>query len=369
VRFLRLLIMAIVTQVFSSSGTWTVPVGVYSVNVECWGAGGGGGQSALNNGGGGGGGYALLNAFSVTPGGTLSVTVGVGGAAGSAGAGGTGGASSCAGISGTGGGGGSSAGGGAGGSFSGPISATFAGGNGFGTGANGGGGGGGAGDQGNGSSATSNIGGAGGPITGGNGGNGGHNSNPLSAGFPGSLVGGGGGGSRSGTGSFTGAGAGANGQVRLTWTVYVPLEAKVHKALGLDPKLPTLVPQGFFDLQLPQGLINASSATPLTAMTVQRISTDQPSLHSAASGNAQGVIIPLTRVRLQFTVWAVGPESHMQAHLVLDALVNFLNANSWNGGVGFANLVVSRRVALYQPTQPPIYTGILDARIYNREDL
>jgi len=39
------------TQVFTSSGSFTVPAGVTIIKVECWGGGGGGGRS------GGGGGY------------------------------------------------------------------------------------------------------------------------------------------------------------------------------------------------------------------------------------------------------------------------------------------------------------------------
>ncbi|MFA5782566.1 MAG: hypothetical protein WC868_09895, partial [Bacteroidales bacterium] len=46
------------TQTFSTAGTytWTCPVSVTSVKVECWGGGGGGGVVANSGGGGGGGG-------------------------------------------------------------------------------------------------------------------------------------------------------------------------------------------------------------------------------------------------------------------------------------------------------------------------
>ena len=66
----------------SSTGcTWTVPAGVTSVRVLVV-AGGGGGGGILTAGGGGGGGLIHEVGFSVTPGASLSVTVGKGGASG-----------------------------------------------------------------------------------------------------------------------------------------------------------------------------------------------------------------------------------------------------------------------------------------------
>jgi hypothetical protein len=71
-------------QAFSISGTFVVPTNVTKIIVELWGAGGGGGDGAiLNNyyysaggGGGGAGGYAW-NVFSVNPGASYTVTIGV----------------------------------------------------------------------------------------------------------------------------------------------------------------------------------------------------------------------------------------------------------------------------------------------------
>ncbi|MBL0082837.1 MAG: HYR domain-containing protein [Saprospiraceae bacterium] len=66
-------------QTFDSSGSFTVPAGVYTLKVEAWGAGGAGG--ILTNGakgGGGGGAYAIRN-ITVIPGATYTVTVGNGG--------------------------------------------------------------------------------------------------------------------------------------------------------------------------------------------------------------------------------------------------------------------------------------------------
>lgn len=80
-------------QVFTSSGTFTVPTGVTSVAVTVQGGGGGGGAcnggqtSVTYGGGGGGGGRALKYVTGLTPG--ASVTVTVGAAGGSAQAGGT----------------------------------------------------------------------------------------------------------------------------------------------------------------------------------------------------------------------------------------------------------------------------------------
>lgn len=88
-------------QVFTSSGTFTVPAGVTRALVEVLGGGGGGGRTASEDGsdfgtGGGGGGYARKVVTGLSAGGTVTVTVGTGGAkAGSGGTAGTdGGASS-----------------------------------------------------------------------------------------------------------------------------------------------------------------------------------------------------------------------------------------------------------------------------------
>ena len=84
------------------SNTFTVPVGVIKISAVLIGGGGaGGGGSSGGSGsggnGGGGGGLIYVNDFPVTPGQTLTVTVGAGGAGG-AGNGGNGGDSSITGI-------------------------------------------------------------------------------------------------------------------------------------------------------------------------------------------------------------------------------------------------------------------------------
>jgi hypothetical protein len=85
-------------QVFTSSGTFTVPAGITKVKVTVVGGGGGssGGDSCASGNGGGGGGAAIEVISGLTPGGTVSVTVGAGGngASGLSNYGGTGGTSS-----------------------------------------------------------------------------------------------------------------------------------------------------------------------------------------------------------------------------------------------------------------------------------
>ncbi len=67
--------------------TWLCPAGVYSVQVECWGAGGSGGGGASGGtgkagGGGAGGSYVKNTTVTVIPGTTYTVSVGAGGAPG-----------------------------------------------------------------------------------------------------------------------------------------------------------------------------------------------------------------------------------------------------------------------------------------------
>ena len=87
-------------QVFTSTGTFTVPDGVTAVKVTVVGGGGGGGGTPSSSGtghtgGGGGGGVSIEYVTGLTPGGAVSVTVGAGGAGGTGNAtGATGGTSS-----------------------------------------------------------------------------------------------------------------------------------------------------------------------------------------------------------------------------------------------------------------------------------
>lgn len=73
--------MALITQTFTSSTTWTVPSDVVIIN-KVFVVGGGGGGGNTNGGGGGGGRVTLYEDLVVTPGASLTVTVANGGGAG-----------------------------------------------------------------------------------------------------------------------------------------------------------------------------------------------------------------------------------------------------------------------------------------------
>ena len=215
----------------AGAGSWTVPAGVFSVDVECWGGGGGGGYATGVNGaaggGGGGGGYSKTLSIAVSPGQTLNYNVGSGGAGGttvpvaaSSGAdtwfsssttvlakGGQAGAGSSTATVGTGGTGGASA--------SGFGTIKYSGGNGAAGIGNTGGGGGGAGASQNAAGANaSGITGGVGVAPGGSGGNGASNS----PGVAGTTYGGGGAGGEFSPGGKAG-GNGASGSIILTYTV------------------------------------------------------------------------------------------------------------------------------------------------------
>lgn len=65
------------SQVFTSSGTFTIPSGVTKIKMTIVGGGGNGrGGTDISNGGGGGGGAAIKYLTGITPGNTLTVTVG-----------------------------------------------------------------------------------------------------------------------------------------------------------------------------------------------------------------------------------------------------------------------------------------------------
>jgi hypothetical protein len=84
------------TDTFTSSGTWSVPVGITSATFEAIGAGGGGGSaSGANQGGGGGGGGAYSSGvFTVSNGQSYTVTVATAPAGGASGGDGTNGGDS-----------------------------------------------------------------------------------------------------------------------------------------------------------------------------------------------------------------------------------------------------------------------------------
>lgn len=67
-------------QIYTSSGTFTVPANVKQIQVFVVGGGGGGTYNSESYGGGGGGGYTNYNTFQVSPGGRYTITIGAGGA-------------------------------------------------------------------------------------------------------------------------------------------------------------------------------------------------------------------------------------------------------------------------------------------------
>lgn len=209
------------SQVFTNSGTFTVPVGVTQITVECWGAGGGGGSANSNGtacGGGGGGAYAK-SVVNVTAGNTYNVVVGTGGVADVSGgnstfnsttviAAGGRGATYNTSIA------------GAGGTVAGSVGTIrYAGGNGANAVSFSGGGGGGAGSTGAGGNASGTTAGTGTSLYGGSGGTGVNSSSDGNNGF--NYGGGGSGSFRSGGPSRTG-GTGANGLVMISWVVCTP---------------------------------------------------------------------------------------------------------------------------------------------------
>lgn len=75
------------SQTFTGSGSYVVPVGVTTVHIEAMGSGGGGAGSNANNrsGGGGASGGYITAVVTVTPGASITVTIGTAGTAGSSG--------------------------------------------------------------------------------------------------------------------------------------------------------------------------------------------------------------------------------------------------------------------------------------------
>ncbi|MGF7140908.1 glycine-rich domain-containing protein [Roseimarinus sediminis] len=221
--------LSLVTAELDESGTFTVPSGISTIVVECWGGGGGGGNASHSGegtsrgGGGAGGAYAAKTISGAS--GTYNYTVGAGGIGNTAGnaswfgststvyapggAAGTEGDKNSPGIGGL-------------GSVSGAIGdIVHSGGNGGNASdAGSGGGGGGAGSTADGKDAVNNTEGAGTADFGGAGGAGITTINGYFNGNPGALHGGGGSGavSSGNPGTETSGGAGAKGKIRVTFS-------------------------------------------------------------------------------------------------------------------------------------------------------
>ena len=196
-----------VSQVFTTSGTYTVPAGYSAlVTIEAWGAGGGGGTNSSGAKGSGGGGAYASSTITLAAG-SYTVTVGNGGTAGV-----DGGASAFTSLVIADGGKSTFSGsGGAGGSVAASTGTTRI------AGANG-------------NNASGNSGGAGGSggNGGGSGGNGGlpNNGSATSGSAPG-----GGGGGKAGPGSGGLSGTGGNGRVNVTVNTVLPVRLGAIKAV------------------------------------------------------------------------------------------------------------------------------------------
>lgn len=151
---------------------------------------------------------------------------------------------------------------------------------------------------------------------------------------------------------------------------YTPLETKLRLEMLANAPLVAIFGTNFYGSALPQGVMSAAS--PLQALTVQRISTTRISSHTAS-------VTTMAAIRMQFTAWCKGPNSEAQAISAMKALVDFLNTFCATSTAlftspptvpaQFPNTILNERITSYPNTLPPLYMGILDARIYNREDL
>ncbi len=277
---------------FITSGTWTVPDGVYAADVECWGGGGGGGGSTINTsyggGGGGGGAYSKGTNILVSPSEKYQVIIGTGGSGGTSGSDGDPGQDTTfdtdvvVALGGEGGGAGGSSPGvvGNGGSSEDSIGdTTFSGGNGAaGSNPTGGGGGEGSGKTSNGGNASGQTGGTG--TDGGNGGNGG-NSNSI--GTSGSAPGGGGGGAGNGSAvSGYSGGSGAGGRCLITY------KERVDGTLSC--KITTSCPYGIVVYRM-SDLTNAHAELPSQSNYTQMVCcTGVPGLSNQCLSNYQTVL-------------------------------------------------------------------------------
>jgi hypothetical protein len=207
------------TYTYSTSGTFTVPAGVTTIVVECWGAGGGGSTRTSNGVGGGGGGGAYVRSYiTVTSGSTYNVVVGTGGTAGNSGGNSSFNGTTVVAAGGSGVANNTTAGGSGGSTAASTGDIEYAGGTGgTAAGNNSGGGGGGAGSTGTGGNASGITGGTGTTLNGGNGANG---VSVDADGVTGSNYGGGGSGARRTAAPNNTGGTGANGYAVITLPFY-----------------------------------------------------------------------------------------------------------------------------------------------------
>jgi hypothetical protein len=142
---------------------------------------------------------------------------------------------------------------------------------------------------------------------------------------------------------------------------YTPLEQKLISGLQGFAAVTALVGQNIFNEQLPQGLLSSSS--PGRVLTIKRVST-------LSYRTMDANITTLVAVRIQFTAWSNTASANLDVLSIMNALVAFLNQFAAAGSANQApNDVLNRFTAPYPQTQPPLWQGVLDTRIFNREDL
>lgn len=384
------------TQTYNASGTFIVPAGVTTVQVEAWGGGGGGGGADGQNfstragGGGGGGAYRKTINVSVTPGQTINVTVGNGGDGGNGGSNGTSGETSifasATQVTASGGGGGTAGTGsdrtGAGGA--GGVGTFNGGAGGTASSSNGGGGGGGAGTTGGGGAGgapTAGTAGAGGGGAGGASTSSGNGSNAAG-------LSGGGGGGRTSNNTNRNGGDGAKGKVIVTYVCPGYALTSVASATGpfCSPQAATVTlrsaSMGSGAYTVTYNLTGATSATGNTAtmnFTAGSPGTGTFVTQSLAAGVTNITITSLassycsstTAVNNTASVTVVTPPTAASGNPVSvcystgaitvnpDSSASILNASSaiWSGGGGTWANATSLTLATYTPTAGEISAG------------
>lgn len=142
---------------------------------------------------------------------------------------------------------------------------------------------------------------------------------------------------------------------------YTPLEEKLRTALLAFSGITGLVGSNVFADQLPQGLLSPS--LPGVALTLKRVSTQ---FYTTLDTNINALAAP----RIQFTGWSNRTSSKLDVLNINYQLALFLNQFSATGySTQTPNTILNAFVSLYPQSQPPLYMGVVDARIFNREDL
>jgi hypothetical protein len=126
---------------------------------------------------------------------------------------------------------------------------------------------------------------------------------------------------------------------------YTPLEQKLREDLLTFTEVTAYVGTNIFNDQLPQGLL--SQPAPFRALTIKRISTQRLYNLDALSINKALIDFLNQFCATETALFSSPPTTPTQ----------------------FPNIILNEMIVPYSPTQPPLYSGIVDARIYNREDL